>query len=194
MQNNIVNNSSSLCRWFFLPNGDIFIEGMKINFRTVTLEDAEFVYNLRINENKAKYLSKITGKVEDQRKWIGEYKKREKDGKEYYFVICLKDDKNIGLVRIYDFQGDSFSWGSWLLSDDAPKTVALESAMIIYEFGFYGLSFKMSHFDVRKDNYRVVNFHKKFGAKIIKENDLDIFFIFTKDDYEKVREKFAVYL
>lgn len=107
----------------------MIIYGKNINLRTVEIDDAEFVFNMRQNQNRAKYLTKITGTVESQREWIKNYKQREKEGKEYYFVIESKDGEKLGLVRMYDFRDDSFCWGSWIIKEDAPKTTAIESAL-----------------------------------------------------------------
>jgi len=95
---------------------------------------------------------------------------------------------------MYDFQDHSFCWGSWLIKDNAPKTTAIESALQIYEFAFYTLNFTQSHFDVRKGNDKVVAFHKRFGAKIIDETDIDYYFIFQQKDYEETRKKYQRYL
>ena len=162
--------------------------------RTVTTEDAEFIYNMRQNQNKTKYLSKVTGTVESQKEWIKNYKQREDEQKEFYFLIESKDEEKLGLVRMYDFQDESFCWGSWLIKEDAPKTTAIESALQIYEFGFYNLGFEKSHFDVRKGNDKVIAFHQRFGAKIVDEDELDYFFNFEKRDYEIIKEKYKRYL
>ena len=172
----------------------MIIYGKNINMRTVTTEDAEFIYTMRQNQNKTKYLSTVTGTVDSQKEWIKNYKQREEEKKEFYFVIELKDEKKLGLVRMYDFQDDSFCWGSWLIKEDAPKTTAIESALQIYEFGFYNLGFEKSHFDVRKGNDKVIAFHKRFGAKIVDEDELDYFFNFEKSDYEIIKEKYKRYL
>ena len=95
---------------------------------------------------------------------------------------------------MYDFRDDSFCLGSWLVKEDAPKTTAIESALQIYEFGFYTLGFKKSHFDVRKGNDKVIAFHQRFGAKIVDENEKEIFFNFEKSDYEIIKEKYKRYL
>ena len=95
---------------------------------------------------------------------------------------------------MYDFKGNSFCWGSWLIKEDAPKTAAIESALQIYEYAFYELGFLKSHFDVRKGNNNVISFHQRFGAKIVNENELDYFFIFEKIDYEITKEKYKRYL
>ena len=165
-----------------------------LNLRSVAIEDAEFIYNMRQNQNKTKYLSRVTGTVESQKEWIKNYKQREEEKKEFYFVIESKDERKLGLVRMYDFQDNSFCWGSWLIKEDAPKSTAIESALQIYEFGFYSLGFEKSHFDVRKGNNKVIAFHQRFGAKIVDEDELDYFFNFEKSDYEITKEKYKRYL
>jgi RimJ/RimL family protein N-acetyltransferase len=168
--------------------------GKNINMRTVELGDAEFIFNMRQNQDKTKYLSKVTGTVEAQKEWIKKYKQREDQQKEFYFVIESKSEEKLGLGRMYDFQNDSFCWGSWLIKEDAPKTTAIESALQIYEFGFYKLEFEKSHFDVRKENDKVIAFHQRFGAKIVDKDELDYFFNFEKSDYEIIKEKYMRYL
>ena len=176
----------------------MIIKGKNIILRTVEIEDAKFIFEIRHNKAKTRYLSKISGTVETQKEWISEYKKREKANQEYYFVIESKNNEKLGLVRMYDFkiinQKKSFCWGSWIIRDDAPKTTAIESALQIYEFGFKKQNFDMSHFDVRKGNDKVVAFHKRFGAKVIDEDELNYYFYFFREDYEKIREKYKRFL
>lgn len=172
----------------------MIIYGKNINMRTVTQEDVEFIYNMRQNQNKTKYLSRVTGTVESQKEWIKSYKQREEEKKEFYFVIESKEEEKLGLVRMYDFRDNSFCWGSWLIKEGAPKTTAIESALQVYEFGFYNLGFEKSHFDVRKGNDKVIAFHQRFGAKIVDEDELNYFFNFEKSDYEIIKEKYKRYL
>jgi RimJ/RimL family protein N-acetyltransferase len=168
--------------------------GKNITMRTVEVTDAEFIYSMRQNEAKTKYLSKVRGTTEAQKEWIVNYKQREEDKKEFYFVIESKDDEKLGLIRMYDFKENSFCWGSWMIKDNAPKTTAIESALQVYEFGFYNLGFEKSHFDARKGNDKVIAFHQRFGAKIADEDELDYFFNFEKKDYEVTKEKYKRYL
>ena len=172
----------------------MLLEGKNINLRTVEIEDADFIYTMRQNRKKTKYLSKVTGTVDSQKEWIKNYKQREDEEKEFYFIIESKNKDKFGLVRIYDLKNDSFCWGSWLIKEDTPKTTAIESALQIYEFGFYKLGFEKSHFDVRKGNDKVIAFHQRFGAKIVSEDELDYFFNFQKSDYEIIKEKYKRYL
>lgn len=172
----------------------MLITGKNINLRTVEITDAEFIFEMRQNENKTKYLSKVAGTVESQKEWIKNYKQRENGQQEFYFVIESKNGDDLGLVRMYDFTNDSFCWGSWLIREDAPNSTAIESALQIYEFGFYKLKFERSHFDVRKGNDKVIAFHQRFGAKIVDEDELNYFFNFEKNNYEITKEKYKRYL
>lgn len=168
--------------------------GKNINLNTVGIDDAEFIYNIRQNQSKTKYLSKVSGTVEDQKNWILNYKQRENNRQEFYFMIASKQNEKLGLVRMYDFKDNSFCWGSWLIQESAPKNTAIESVLQIYEFGFYELGFERSHFEVQKGNDKVIAFHQKFGAIITNENETEYFFNFEKIDYEVTKEKYRRYL
>ncbi len=170
------------------------IEGKSIYLRTVETSDADFVYAMRKNRYKTKYLSAVSGTADAQKTWIINYKTRENQGTEYYFIIESKKHEKLGLVRMYDFNNDSFSWGSWLIKEDAPTFTAIESALQIYEFAFYQLGFTQSHFEVQKGNTKIISFHQRFGAKIVNENELEYFFTLTKEEYEVTKKKYKRYL
>ena len=95
---------------------------------------------------------------------------------------------------MYDFKYDSFCWGSWILNEDKTRYAAVESALLVYRFGFEQLCFKKSHFDVRKENVGVVNFHKNFGAKIVDEDDDNFYFIYEREQYSDALEKYSKFL
>mgnify|MGYP005990871159 CR=1 FL=1 len=172
----------------------MLISGKNINLRTVEVTDASFIFEMRNNEIKTKFLSKVSGTIKSQEDWIVSYKEREKNKQEFYFIIESKNCKKLGLVRMYDFKDDSFCWGSWLIKEDAPKTTAIESALQIYEFAFFKLKFNKSHFDVRKENKKVISFHKRFGATILTEDSIDYFFNFEKETYKIIKNKYKRYL
>ncbi|HIF9399490.1 TPA: GNAT family N-acetyltransferase [Photobacterium damselae] len=173
------------------------IEAKTVGLRLVQPSDAEFIYNLRINDNLNKYLSSVSGGVENQRQWIEKYKEKEQNDEEFYFIIYRKETQEaIGTVRLYDFIKDknSFCWGSWILNEDKTRYSALESALLVYELAFKKLDFEQSHFDVRKNNIKVIGFHKKFGAVKVDENELDYFFIYKKSDYLEYSKKLTRFL
>lgn len=59
---------------------------------------------------------------------------------------------------------------------------------LLLNLAFYELGFKQSHFDVRKDNIKVIAFYKKFGVIITGEDDENYYFKFTLEDYIKTRK------
>lgn len=148
--------------------------------RLITEDDAGFVTGLRTDARYNKFLSAVSGGVEAQRAWIREYKKDEANGVQYYFIIERNDGTPCGTVRVYDLKDDSFCWGSWILNEDKTRYAALESAFLVYEFGFEHLNFSNSHFDVRKGNDKVISFHRKMGAVKTGETELDELFEISK--------------
>ena len=122
------------------------------------------------------------------------YKQKERTGLEYYFVIESKNGEQLGLVRVYDLLSDSFCWGSWLIKDGAPIYTAIESMLLIYNFGFHVLNKEMARIDVRNKNEKVLNIHKNFGAKVVEVDEIDTFFNLSKAVYLKKIDKFKKYL
>lgn len=168
------------------------LESKTIYFRLAQLSDAKFIHSLRIDEKFNRHLSKVDDDLGKQINWLIEYKIREGLSTEYYFIIHRKsDDIQIGTVRIYDFNKSesSFCWGSWILNENKTRYAALESALLIYDFAFFELGFKRCHMDIRKENLKVIDFHKRFGVKIIGETEADILGHYYSDDYIKVKDE-----
>jgi RimJ/RimL family protein N-acetyltransferase len=162
-----------------------------INFRFAEPSDAKFIHSLRVDETYNKYLSSVDDDVKKQIEWLKRYKDRENAKTEYYFIIHRNSDsKPIGTVRIYDFikEESSFCWGSWILNQDKTKYAALECAILIYDFAFLELGYQRCHMDIRKENLKVIDFHKRFGVKIIGESDVDLFGHYYVNDYLKIKE------
>lgn len=141
------------------------VRGHKLVFRDATVDDAEFILSLRTDAAKNRYLSATSADVQQQRDWLTRYAA---DDSQLYFIICNLDGKPVGTVRLYDQQGDSFCWGSWIKSDDAPAGFGVESALIIYDYALQQ-GFRRAHFQVSKGNDGVISFHLRFGAVQVAE-------------------------
>ncbi|WP_314420613.1 GNAT family N-acetyltransferase [Pseudescherichia vulneris] len=166
------------------------ITGRTVKLRNVRPEDAEFIVALRTNEKKGKFISATSQDISQQKAWINNYLHSEGQA---YFIITDLNDKPFGTVRLYDRQGDSFCWGSWIISEEAPSHYAIESALIIYAYALK-LGFERAHFEVRKGNASVIKFHERFGAKRISETEQDIFYSLPKENIINSLEKFKKYL
>lgn len=160
-----------------------------VKLRLVEESDAEFIVGLRIDEKYNKHLSAVTGDVDAQVNWIRRYKEDEANKQQFYFIIERLDGVRCGTVRVYDFVGDSFCWGSWILNEEKTRYAAIESAFLVYKFAFEELGFQKCHFDVRKGNERVISFHEKMGATRTGETELDYLFQITKEAVSESRAK-----
>jgi RimJ/RimL family protein N-acetyltransferase len=161
------------------------LEGSSLVLRLIRPDDAEYVYALRSDPRYNTHLSVVTGTTEDQRSWIKAYKARESEGTEYYYIIKrLSNGLPCGLVRLYDIEGDQFTWGSWVLDENKPSKAALESAVLIYTIAFKILGLKNAVFDVRGDNVRTIAFHKRFGATQTHSDEQNSYFNYSRDRFE----------
>lgn len=179
-------------------NVEDYLERLKSSQSKVTLRlcaesDAEFILAARGNESRNKHLSETSDDIEAQVSWLRSYKEREAAGEEYYFVLCAGGE-DVGLIRLYGFLEDKFCWGSWLILPGAPSTVAYTSAMLMYEIGFGVLNFSSSYFDVRVDNKSVWMFHERCGAELVRTDEIDRHYEFTRDAYLTLREKWTKFL
>lgn len=167
------------------------LKSKTIHLRLVEPANAGFIHALRIDKKYNQYLSSVDKDVLKQREWILEYKKREALGQEFYYIIHRNSDSlPIGTVRMYDFSGDgySFCWGSWILNENKTRYAALECALLIYDYAFIDLGFKRCHMDIRKQNLKVIEFHKRFGVKIIGETGEDYLGHYFVEDYFQIRD------
>ncbi len=162
-------------------------------FRLVEVDDAEFILSLRTDPVKSHFISFTKNCIDSQKKWIEAYKEREKEGKEYYFVIEDYDSNRYGTLRLYDFNGDSFCWGSWIMRHDSPFYIAVESSIMVCELGFNTLGFCKAYGEIRKGNSSVLNYHLRCGAVIKAEDETKYCLAFTREQFEQVREKCARY-
>ncbi|MBT9300652.1 GNAT family N-acetyltransferase [Pseudomonas sp. TAE6080] len=167
------------------------LESKTVRLRLIEENDAGFVLKLRLDKNYNQFLSSVAPSIEAQREWINKYKSDEQKGAQYYFIIERLDGVPCGTVRLYDFKGSSFSWGSWILNEDKTRFAALESAFLVYQFAFEHLEFEKSHFEVRKGNDRVISFHEKMGAFKTGETELDYLFEIKKDAVNQTKARLS---
>lgn len=159
-------------------------------FRDARVEDATFILSLRTDEKKSRYLSATSPDLEAQCTWLESYTQAMDQA---YFIIEYQDEP-IGTVRLYDAQGNSFCWGSWILKDTRPSQSAMESALMVYAYAVDHLGFTAAHFDVRKGNERVWQFHERFGAERIAETALDYLYTLSLEAIQASRRRYAKFL
>jgi hypothetical protein len=157
--------------------------------RLVNEEDAEFIVKLRTDPKLGRFIHPTSPDINKQREWIREYKNRESEGKEYYFIF-LKAGHPVGLNRLYHLEEDRFTSGSWVFAPDAPFEYAIASALIVRTIAFdiLGKELEFGVEGCHVDNKKVVKFNLMIGLKIkgkrIEEGEEFYTFNLTKADYE----------
>ena len=138
------------------------IRGHRLLLRDAQVSDAAFIWQLRRNAARNQFMSPTSAELADQEAWLARYAQ---DPTQAYFVIAplAAPDAPLGTVRLYDAQGRSFCWGSWMMVPGAPAAAAMESALMVYHYAQW-LGFESAHFEVHEDNLPVRRFHERFGA------------------------------
>jgi hypothetical protein len=157
-----------------------------LNFRLVVEEDAQFILSLRTDKKLARFISFTDNSLENQVRWIRNYKQREADGKEYYVIFENADKNPLGTFRLYDIKDDSFIAGSWLVRPDADEFAAIKSDLFLLNFSFEYLKMKTCFIDMRKENKKLVRYHKMF-YKQYNEDEHNLYMVMDIDAYKKKR-------
>jgi RimJ/RimL family protein N-acetyltransferase len=140
---------------------DIQASGMGHRLRPVELSDARFIVEARASGERTRYLHRVPFDEDRQRAWLERYFERKGD---YYFVIeRLADSEPVGLVGIYEVDGDQAEWGRWVVLPDS--VAAIPSAILVYDTAFETLGLRRCYCRTVAENRRVVSFHDSFGAR-----------------------------
>ena len=164
--------------------------GAAVRLRLATEADAAFLLGLRLDPSRNRNISATSSDLDAQVAWMRAYADRAAAGREAYFVIEV-DGRPQGSLRLYDYRAseDSFCWGSWIIRPGAPASTAHQSAILVYDLAFGALRFNRSHFDVRQANQSVWKFHERMGARLLREDDQDRFYVYGLEDYRQARAR-----
>lgn len=165
-----------------------------LNFRFVNESDAEFIYKLRSDKTLSKYIHDIEGGVDNQRRWISEYKKREIKGDEYYFIF-FEGEIPVGVFRLYSIKDTTYTGGSWVMKPNSSLEAIVAVAVISREIAFntLGMEFEDDYDACHVDNKKVIKFNLKMGMIIYKHfQDVKGEYVamsLTKEDFEANKPK-----
>ena len=176
-----------------LPS-DFTYEKFGIRFRFVNENDAAFIIKLRTNPKLTRFIHDTDSDIDKQKEWIRNYKIRESEGTEYYFVVNYQNTP-VGLIRIYNIHEKVFTVGSIVMGAEAPLHCALAATILVKEIAFEVLDLDLEDtFDgVHVDNKQVVKLSLSWGKKEYRRfQDVKgeyIAFLLTKEDYLRVKPK-----
>ena len=142
---------------------DHVIEGSAYRLRPANDLDADFIIALRTDPALTRFLPRVQASRENQLAWFASYYKKPGD---YYFVIERREgDVAEGTVGLYDVGKEpaGAEWGRWVLRPGS--LAAVESALLIYQFGFVSLALKHIYCRSFADNLSVLSIHDRSGAR-----------------------------
>lgn len=139
--------------------------GLKV--RLVSENDADFILSLRSDPSKTKYMITLDNEIESQKKWIQEYKKREKEGLDYYLIYSNIEDKPIGLNRIshLDYKERTAKASSWIAIEGLINET-FKMSIIQSEIAFNLIGIESTWSDIHKNNKRLIRFYKLFDYQL----------------------------
>ena len=149
-----------------------------IDVRLATEEDSAFILSLRTNGALNAFLHETSDDLEKQRMWMREYKKREKEGLDYYFVYS-ECGNPFGVDRVYNISQDknSYTGGSWVCVPGVAMELVIRQLMASADIINNELQLDENFFDVRKGNKKVLRYQRQImRAKEIGETEEDILF------------------
>lgn len=171
-----------------LPNNFEFHK-YGLDVRLVCEADTDFIVGLRTDPIKSRFIHKTEDDVKKHLEWFKEYKKRELDGRDYYFIY-FKEGKPIGVNRIYNVFEYYGTPGSWICCSGLDMETVMATSFCLKEIVFNIIGLDLLILDVRKGNKKVQRMHKLFGAQQIGESDIDYYYAVNKKDYFENLDRF----
>lgn len=167
------------------------IHKFNIKLRLVEESDSEFIIDIRTDSTKSKFISPTHSDIEEQKKWIREYKQREKVEDEFYFVAIDENDVKFATYRLYNKNNDSIEVGSFVSKPFYKIALnVIKVDVILKTYVFEVLGFKTLNFEVRKKNKSVISYHNKFKPLLIKEDELNYYYKLDKNSFFENKKKF----
>ncbi len=143
------------------------ITGNIVNLRPISLEDAPFTFELRLDYEGIKsflgYLFPVN--IENEKKWITEiYSEKEK--KNIYFAIEKNDDREfIGYIsaKNINYIHRHADFGIILLKKFRGKGYASEAMKLFFNYLFNDLNLHKIKLEVLEDNFTAIKLYEKIG-------------------------------
>ncbi len=137
-------------------NTDLRIEGFSYQLREVNISDAEFILDIRLeDQERNQFINPVSPDVELQKSWIQKYLQKEDD---YYFIIeNIFTHEPEGLIGLYDIDNKKAEWGRWVIKKGS--LAATESVYLILKFAFNRLKLQEIYCRTLSENTPALSFH-----------------------------------
>lgn len=139
------------------------IHGMFVDLRSITLDDAEFSYNIRADKRNRDTVGQLAPSLEAQKDFI---RWQMQEPNDYYFVVLNKKGERIGLVGIYNIHGEIGEYGREVNVGEPAEI--MEVGIVMANFCTNILHLDKICFIIYANNIRNINNAKKRGGIFIK--------------------------
>ena len=161
-----------------------------LDCRLVNEGDVDFILSLRTDKELTKYIHQTENDREQQIHWIRDYKKREEEGREYYFIFFYKGEA-VGLNRMSSRSELYAVSGSWLCKPEIESWIPIAINFLFNDIVFEILNIQLVVCDVRRLNKKVNQYHKMIGDVKVHESNIDNFYYRTRNTFVPNRDKFV---
>ena len=158
------------------------IHGMFVDLRSITLDDAEFSYNIRADKRNRDTVGQLAASLEAQKDFI---RWQMQEPNDYYFVVLNKKGERIGLIGAYDIHDGMAEVGREV--NVGEPTEIMEAEILIRDFCKKELGFSRICGVVYANNKRRLSDAVKIGGqnvRPIKRGGNDAFYL----EYDLVNE------
>ena len=171
-----------------LFDSDLKISTNHISLEHVSIDDAQKIFDLRIN-HKGSILKRINTNVAEQEAYLNKYFDRFKNFEEiYYSIKNVNANQVYGYVRLTELNNDfKFSYESLILKKSAPKVVSLDVILAIYKIGFELIAREIcGPWVIPIEGERILKLHNKMGMiSMLEKNKKYNICIVSKSNYKK---------
>lgn len=157
------------------------IHGMFVDLRSITLDDAEFSYNIRADKRNRDTVGQLAPSLEAQKDFI---RWQMQEPNDYYFVVLNKKGERIGLYGVYDIHDGMAEVGREV--NVGEPTERMEVGLLVADFCRDVLKLNRTYFVVYENNVHHLSDVKKnstFVRKVIRSGHNALYF---EDDLNEV--------
>lgn len=135
------------------------IHGMFVDLRSITLDDAEFSYNIRADKRNRDTVGQLAPSLEAQKDFI---RWQMQEPNDYYFVVLNKKGERIGLYGVYNIHDEMAEVGREV--NVGEPTEIMEVGLLVADFCRNVLKLKRTCFVIYENNVHRLSEVKKSAS------------------------------
>ncbi|PWJ35391.1 GNAT family N-acetyltransferase [Fibrobacter succinogenes] len=150
------------------------IHGMFVDLRSITLDDAEFSYNIRADKRNRDTVGQLAPSLEAQKDFI---RWQMQEPNDYYFVVLNKKGERIGLYGVYDIHDGIAEVGREV--NVGEPTEIMEVGLLVADFCRNILKLSRTCFVVYEENVHHLSDVKKkstFVKRVVRSGREALYF------------------